>query len=157
MLIEWTIDKKRGNIRPVLSYTVTLEDHEKALALPSVCIESIIPEPADSWQEYCHPGQCERAGAPHKGVYRLESPSHKGRSHPQTLRLPWREDNTYPEVEESFAALRDALEKELAAAYASAPVQERGALHTRTAAKALIAPGLVAERLLAFAQAGRAG
>ncbi len=157
MRIEWSIDKKRGNLRPILSYTVALEEHEKALALPSVCIESSIPEPADSWQEHCHPGQCERAGLPSKGFYRLESPSHQGRSHPQTLRLPWREDNAYPEIEASFAILRDALEKELAAAYASAPMREHGSLRTGASAKAHIAPGVLAERLLTFAQGRKAG
>ena len=34
MHIEWKITKKRGYLRPILQYSVRLEDHEKALALP---------------------------------------------------------------------------------------------------------------------------
>ena len=29
MRIEWKITKKRGNLRPVLHYSVELEEHEK--------------------------------------------------------------------------------------------------------------------------------
>ncbi|MDD4701991.1 MAG: hypothetical protein PHI96_07180 [Desulfovibrio sp.] len=61
MQIEWKIAKKRGNLRPVLSYSVHLEDHEKALALPVVCIVSSIPKPDEDRQDYCYPGLLERA------------------------------------------------------------------------------------------------
>ena len=155
MRIEWSITKKRGNLRPELSYTVLLEDHEKALALPALRVESTIPEPSDSWQEHCYPGQCERGGVPHKSLYPLEVPSHKGRVWTQSLRLPWREDNTYPEVDASFAILREAFEKELAAAYASAPMQEEGALQSTAHSKRSIAPGLLAERFLHLAEKSR--
>ena len=66
MHIEWNITKRRGNIRPVLHYTVTLEEHERELALPFIRVVSTIPEPPDSWQEFCYPGQHERAGHPAK-------------------------------------------------------------------------------------------
>lgn len=56
MHIEWNITKRRGNIRPVLHYTVTLEEHERELALPFIRVVSTIPEPPDSWQEFCYPG-----------------------------------------------------------------------------------------------------
>ena len=106
MHIEWNITKRRGNIRPVLHYTVTLEEHERELALPFIRVVSTIPEPPDSWQEFCYPGQHERAENPASGkTYDLEIPSHKGRLWKQSLRLPWREENDYPEVEQSFKKL----------------------------------------------------
>ncbi len=40
MHIEWKITKKRGYMRPILQYSVRLEEHEKALALPIVSIVS---------------------------------------------------------------------------------------------------------------------
>ena len=67
MHIEWNITKRRGNIRPVLHYTVTLEEHERELALPFIRVVSTIPEPPDSWQEFCYPGQHERAENPASG------------------------------------------------------------------------------------------
>ena len=113
MHIEWNITKRRGNIRPILHYTVTLEEHERELALPFIRVVSTIPEPPDSWQEFCYPGQHERTGNPASGkTYDLEIPSHKGRLWKQSLRLPWREGNDYPEVEQSFKKLRDAFEAE---------------------------------------------
>ena len=67
MHIEWNITKRRGNIRPILHYTVTLEEHERELALPFIRVVSTIPEPPDSWQEFCYPGQHERAENPASG------------------------------------------------------------------------------------------
>ena len=154
MRIEWNIIKKRGNLRPVLSYTVSLEEHEKQLAVPSVSILSAIPKPEEDWQDYCYPGQYERAGQPgeeQSGFHTLEAPPHKGQSWTRTLRLPWRQDNEYPEVEASFIQLRLVLEKELAAAHASPPLQTTGSLQTSAPAKREIAPGVLAERFLKVA------
>ena len=149
MKLEWKITKKRGNIRPVLSYSVTLEEHEKALALPPLRVLSSIPKPDDAWQEYCWPGQHERAEkyAP-SSFYELEAPSHRGKSWPQTLRLPWRADNAYPEVEESFNAFRDAFEKMLAEAYASQPINEERSLSSSSQSRSHVAAGVLAERFL---------
>ena len=153
MRIDWKITKKRGNLRPLLTYTVTLEEHEKALALPPLRVRSSIPEPEDSWQEHCYPGQMERAErGRHVSCYELESPSHRGKSWPQTLRLPWREDNAYPEVEASFLAFRKAFESLLEQACASAPMQEEGSLGPSEASRALVAPAVLAERFLAAAR-----
>lgn len=68
------------------------------------------------------------------------------------MRLPWRESNSYPEVEASFQLLRAAFEKELAAAHSSQPMEEEGALACSTKAKAAIAPEVLAERFLNFAE-----
>lgn len=150
MFIEWKITKKRGNLRPVLTYTVRLEDHEKALALPGVCIASRIPKPEEDRQEYCYPGQYERgsARASQNAVYELEAPSHRGQAWTRSLRLPWREDNAYPEVEASFRLLREAVERELERASDSEPMKLEGALRTSLAARQGMAPSVLAERLL---------
>lgn len=150
MVIEWNIAKKRGNLRPVLTYAVRLEEHEKALALPGVSILSAIPKPEEDRQEYCYPGQYERRAATPGAAafYELEAPSHRGHAWTRTLRLPWREDNGYPEVEASFLLLREAVERELERASGSAPMREEGALRTSLNARQGIAPSVLAERLL---------
>ena len=157
MHIEWNITKRQGNIRPLLHYTVTLEEHERELALPFIRVVSTIPEPPDSWQEFCYPGQHERAENPASGkTYDLEIPSHKGRLWKQSLRLPWREENDYPEVEQSFKKLRDAFEAELKAAYGSLPMDESNSLETSFDARRFIAPGILAERFLMLARNAKA-
>ncbi len=151
MRIIWNIEKKRGNMRPVLRYCVKLEAHEKDLALPPVRVRSLICEPPNSWQAYCYPGNDERAGKTGHGEYFLESPGHKGREKEHTLRLPWREDNHYPEVEKSFAILRTVLEEQLASAYASGPIDVAGEMNTSREMKTQIAPDVLAKRLLQLA------
>ena len=154
MRMEWNIAKERGNLRPLLTYSVSLEEHEKALALPPVRIISTIPMPEEHWQAHCYPGRYERSGgsAPTE-CYPLEAPSHKGRTWTQSLRLPWRQDNRYPEVEESFLLLRAAVESELTAAYASAPIHLAEELQTTARPRAIIAPGVLGERFLALRKA----
>ncbi len=153
MKIQWKIIKKLGNIRPTLSYSFVVEKFEKALALPPIIIESTIPEPLDSWQEHCYPNEHERAhDAKFKGYYSLQLVSHKGNMWAQTIRLPWREDNTYPEVEESFQLLRSAFERELASANASAPMDEDAFLQLSDTATKDIAPAVLAEKFLNFAK-----
>ncbi len=157
MVIEWEITKKRGNMRPLLQYRVQLEEHEKALALPGVSIRSSIRRPVEDWQEYCYPGQYERAETPLLGdLYLLEAPSHKGHSGKHTLKLPWREDNHYPEVNASFELLREAIEKELADAEASHPIEQGETLQTTLNTKTTIAPSVLGERLLRLASKARA-
>lgn len=68
------------------------------------------------------------------------------------MRLPWRENNVYPEIEESFIKLRETFEAELSAAHGSAPMQEKNCLETSAAAKAEIAPGVLAERFFHLAR-----
>ena len=77
MRLHWHIDKKRGNFRPVLTYRVELDDWERELATPALRVTSTIPEPAQSWREYCYPGELERGDAPPASCYQLEIPPHK--------------------------------------------------------------------------------
>ena len=149
MRIEWKITKKRGNLRPVLHYSVELEEHEKALALPTVSVLSSIPQPEEGRQDYCYPDMLERAaGYRPTAFHTLEAPSHKGHSWTHTLLLPWRADNAYPEVEASFRQLREALEKELGRAYNSAPLLLHGAERPSPALRRVLAPGVLGARLL---------
>lgn len=152
MRITWHIEKRRGNLRPELTYAVVLEGHEKKLALPYVSIQSTIPEPPAAWQAFCHPGQHERAGLPPAGYYDLATPSHAMRETGKTFRLPWREDNAYPEVEASFRALRRAFEATLAAAHASEPMDVRGELGVSAGLRREMAPAILADRLLRLAK-----
>ncbi len=153
MKIEWKITKKLGNLRPTLSYCFVVETFEKALALPPINIDSTIPEPMDSWQEHCYPHEFERAdNAEYKGFYRLSLVTHKGNMWSQSIRLPWREDNAYPEVEESFRLLREAFEMELANANASKAMDESASMQLSDAANQTIAPAAFAEKFLNFAK-----
>ncbi len=153
MKIEWKITKKLGNLRPVLSYCFVVEKFEKELALPPINIESTIPEPMDSWKEYCYPNECERKqNAQYKGYYSLSLVSHKGNMLSQSIRLPWREDNSYPEVEESFKQLRQAFEAELAHAQASKAMEENHCLQLTDITTQSIAPVVLAEKFLSFAK-----
>lgn len=156
MKIEWKITKKRGNIRPMLSYSFFVESFEKELALPPIRVESSIAEPCDAWEEHCYPERNERAKTPvYNGLYTLEIVSHKGHLWTQKIRLPWRENNEYPEVEESFKKLRAVFEQELANANASCAMQTSHSLQISDAATQSIAPSILAERFLTFAKGSR--
>ena len=87
MKVEWTIQKKRGNHRPVLRYAIELEEFEVALAVPQVVLESAVARPPSSWRSFCYPDQDERAG---EGLdwYRLMTPSHSLKSTSGALTLP---------------------------------------------------------------------
>lgn len=156
MEIQWNITKKRGNFRPTLTYTVTLAEHERALALPFIRIQSTIPEPSDAWQEFCYPNQHERVEEYVSGkFYNLEIPSHKQHTWQNTLRLPWRENNNYPEVKESLEALRAKFEELLNAANASLPMDENDSLSISEAARDAIAPAVLGARFLQLARSAR--
>ena len=153
MYIEWNITKERGNLRPVLQYRVRLEDHERALALPGVSIESTIPKPDEEHMKYCYPGVMERAdGWQAHAFHTLEAPSHVGHPMLHTLTLPWRSDNDYPEVQASFDRLREALEREIERASKSEPMDEKGSVRASMRAKKLLAPDVAAVRFLRLAR-----
>lgn len=148
MNIEWKINKKRGNFRPVLSYSISLNQFEKEMGLPAVRIESRIPKPPDAGWTHCWPDENERGAWIPGEFYLLMTPSYKSGKVEESIKLPWREDNTYPEVRESFVMLREAFERTLASASASSPMSEQGRLESSTAVKKVIAPAAAAERIL---------
>ncbi|NDV28529.1 hypothetical protein [Desulfovibrio sp. JC010] len=147
MIIEWNITKKRGNFRPLLTYTITLEDFEKELGLPQVVMQSSIPEPPESWSASCLPGKCERAGKD-CSTYRLYTPDHKKGEVEGKFTLPWRVDSDYPEVKKSFTRLRADFETVLKEAYDSHPVDINGRLELSEDTRSHIASGLVSQRFL---------
>ncbi|OEU79730.1 MAG: hypothetical protein BA865_00230 [Desulfobacterales bacterium S5133MH4] len=148
MQIEWRIEKKRGNLRPKLHYKMILEECEKDLAIPPVCVESMIPKPLDHWQSHCYPGQKERNGWKPEEYYSLFTPGHKTPEVAETICLPWRADNEYPEIETSFHRLRDDFEESLRHAYNSLPMDTKGNMGITPQTKKHIAPGIAAARLL---------
>ncbi|AGW15281.1 hypothetical protein [Megalodesulfovibrio gigas] len=148
MRMEWTIIKGRGNLRPVLQYTVTLTEFEKSLAVPMVEVESGIPKPPDAGWNFCWPGQHERGPWTPTEFHVLQTPNHRSGQATASLKLPWRADNLYPEVETSFLALREAFEIALTEAAQSQPFQVQGRLETSGEAKKHIAPAVAAARIL---------
>lgn len=148
MNIAWKIIKKRGNHRPVLEYTITLSEYEKSLCVPAIRVTSTIPKPPDAGWNFCWPDQNERGSWSPTEWYCIMSPSHRTGEITESVKLPWRENNTYPEVEESFKALRITFEETMQAASASAPINIQGALETSAQAKSAIAPAFAAERFL---------
>ena len=147
MISEWSINKKRGNFRPVLIYTITLENFEKDLALQSIVQQSTIPQPPESWSVSCLPQKNERAGKECL-VYQIYTPDYKKGEVSGKCNLPWRENSAYPEIEESFISLREEFESALKVAYESKPFEIKGELDLSTETRKHIASGLISQRFL---------
>jgi hypothetical protein len=148
MILEWKIIKKSGHMRPKLRYHVRLEEFEKDLAVPMVRITSIIPKPPESWQGHVWPGTNELGPGHEQQYYDLFTPSHKTGEREEVLTLPMRENRLYPEVEDSFLALRRAYEDALMSAYENSAFEQEGRLELSLAVKKLMAPRTVAARFL---------
>lgn len=147
MIIKWNIVKKRGNFRPVLDYSIELENFEKELAVEQVVIQSTIPSPPSSWSASCLPGKFERNGED-CSVYQIYTPDYKKAIAEGKFILPWREDGIFPEVEKSFRKLRLEFESKLKAAYDSLPINESGQLDLSEETRRHIACGLVSRKFL---------
>ena len=126
MKIEWNIVKKRGNYRPVLHYTAVLNEFERSLCLPAVQVKSTIPKPPEAGWTFCWPGQNERGPWTPADWYYLMTPSHKDGKTSDSLKLPWRADNAYPEVEGFFHRVAHGFEAALSEALESAPLSTTG-------------------------------
>lgn len=149
MRIVWNVRKKRGNCRPVLTYRVELEQFEQDLAVPAVEVQSRIPKPPVTFEAHCWPDENERAsGWRPDEWYTLKTPSHKAMELEAECRLPWRENNEYPEVAESFELLRLEYEQALQAAYDSLPMDHADEMSYTPELKRHLAPGVAAGRLL---------
>ncbi|MFO7596169.1 MAG: hypothetical protein R6W92_07455 [Desulfocurvibacter africanus] len=153
MDIEWSITKKRGNMRPILNYSIILSEFEKDLGMLAVRVESTIPKPPDAGWTHCWPGQNERGDWRPEEFYLLMTPSHKTGKASETLKLPWRQDNAYPEVEQSFMQLREAFERVLVETADSPPMRASGNLETSGNAKRAVAPAFAAGRILQVVKA----
>ncbi|PIE58660.1 MAG: hypothetical protein CSA33_01800 [Desulfobulbus propionicus] len=152
MNIQWSIDKRRGNYRPTLTYVITLEEHELAIAMHSVSITSSIPRIPNSGRAWCMPGCDERAlnWSP-KEFHQLHVPYFKTGMTNDFIRLPFREHDHYPEVEASFSDLRQTYEQVVAQVYAFKPFRQEQTMDMTSATKQKIAATLTAQKMLGFA------
>lgn len=148
MEITWTINKKRGNFRPVLNYRIVLGKDEKDLAIPSVKVDSKIPKPVNSWEGHCYPGQNERGGIFDKETYEIVTPSFKTPEVRGKITLIWKDTSSYPEVENGFSVVRKEIEKEILDAQKSLPINEDGSLDFSSEFREKGAPAIAAERFL---------
>lgn len=152
MFIKWKIEKKRGNLRPSLTYSIELEEFEQNIAIPIVTIESEIPVIPDDYQNYCLPGTNEREeGWDPTKTHKLSTPYFKDGSIKEFIRLPFRDNNDYPEVHRSFEKLRNEFEKHLKASYDSKPISKEYRLELSEETKKIVASGITAAKMLKFA------
>lgn len=150
MKISWTIEKPRGNYRPSLNYTIILEDFEQALAVPSINIQSLIPK-INCSKPYCMPNECERATQWQPADFHwISVPYFKEGIVQEHIKLPFRESGEYPEVESSFALLREKYEEVVKEAYSHEPISISEELDISSNTKQAIAASLTAKKMLSF-------
>ncbi len=151
MKINWQIKKKRGNFRPRLTYTITLESFEKELAIHAVRVESHIPMIPSSHLSYCLPGEHERSLSWKPDRYHVfQVPYFKIGYADGFIRLPFKDSGQYPEVVSSFKKLREAYEKKVRTVYAQPPLEQTGSLDISEETRSRIAPMVTASRLLSL-------
>jgi hypothetical protein len=151
MKINWQIKKKRGNFRPRLLYTITLESFEKKLAIHAVQIQSHIPMIPSSHLSYCLPGEHERSPSWKPDRYHVfQVPYFKDGYTDGFIRLPFKDSGQYPEVVSSFKKLREAYEKKVQSVYAHPPLEQTGSLDISRETQSQIASRVTADRLLAL-------
>ncbi len=149
MQITWNIQKKRGNFRPCLNYSLILEPFEKKLAINAIQIETLIPQIPNPHQNYCMPGENERAPDWKPARFHFFSvPYFKTGEVHEFLRLPFRSSNEYPEVEESFTMLRDAYEALIRETYEQKPIDLTQELGLTSETRDSIVAGVTAQKLL---------
>lgn len=151
MKINWQIKKKRGNFRPRLTYTITLESFEKKLAIHAVQVESHIPMIPSSHLSYCMPGEHERSPSWKPDRYHVfQVPYFKDGYIDGFIRLPFKDSGQYPEVVASFKKLREAYEKKVISVYAHPPLEQTGSLDISKDTRSQIASRVTADRLLSL-------
>lgn len=149
MIIKWTITKERGNFRPSLHYAITLEDFEKALAVNALTIKSEIPKIPNPHLRHCLPGTNEREpGWKPYDFHFISVPYFKTGERGECIRLPFRENGGYPEVEASFKRLRCEYEKIVRQAYDHKPLNETNELDMSPETRRHIAANVFSSRLL---------
>jgi len=138
MKIKWVIKKKRGNWRPVVTYTCEKSDLEMELGISSVNIKTTIPK---VWRAYyvddeeialSREGHEERDETwdPRRYI-QLSTPEPTEKSNTVSFFLPWKPgpNPEYPEVEESFRRLQEEYEKKLKEACNSLPFEKKGEIN----------------------------
>lgn len=148
MRIVWTIKKRRGNWRPVLSGEMTKEDWELALAVPGGSTGITIPTPR-GWQRFATPeGENWEDNIATMAILHLPGPEElKGTL---TVLLPWRRGARpeYPEVEAAMEALMREWERRVEAALASGEMDCSGEVEHSPEYKQRVAPYVAARRML---------
>ena len=127
MKITWKIHKKRGFFRPTLAYKVEFEEWEKSLGIPTVTIESTIPQPSDY---YVNKDTLENDES--ETMISLGSAG-------GTPTLPYRQPGQYPEVKESMEQLRAAIEAAIIQAHDSLALNIKESLDMTPATKKHVA------------------
>ena len=151
MRITWDIDKKRGNHRPVLRYSIVLEEFERDLAVSSANILSTLPKLDAPHQPHCMPGEHERSpGWKPRDFHWISAPYFRDGIAEGSMRLPFRESGYYPEVEDSFSLLREQHENVIREAYSRSPIQHNGELDLTDKTRNSIAATLTARKMLSF-------
>ena len=151
MKITWNLDKKRGNYRPTLTYAMVLEDFEREMAVDSISIRSLLPKLDRPDEAFCLPGTHERLeGWQPRDYHHISTPYFKDGQSSGFLRLPFRESGEYPEIEASFALLKQQHEARVRQTYAWQPLARQGELDLSGETREAIAATLTARRLLAF-------
>ncbi|WP_020588298.1 hypothetical protein [Desulfobacter curvatus] len=151
MKINWQIKKKRGNFRPRLTYTISLESFEKELAIHAVRIESDIPMIPGSHLSYCLPGEHERSPSWKPDRYHVfQVPYFKDGYSDGFIRLPFKDSGQYPEVASSFRKLREEYEKKVRSVYEQSPLEQTGSLDISDDTRSRIASKVTADRLLSL-------
>ena len=149
MRIKWTITKKRGNFRPHLNYTITLETFEKDLAVNALTIKSLIPRIPNPSRAFCMPGEDERDPSWTANDYHYMSvPYFKTGEVREFIRLPFWESGHHPEVEGSFSLLRQAYEEVVKQAYNFGPISENGEMDISAATQKAVAARVAGAKLL---------
>ena len=154
MIIQWELTKKRGNFRPEVQYTLTLEPFEQELGIEQIHVTTALPKPPESWQGYCYPGCLERrdlAANFSQESYVITTPSHKTVTTCGSVRLPWKEGSDYSEVREAFELVRTTFEAAVKAAFDSAPLEVAEELSMSLELKQHISSGVAAKKLLQVA------
>jgi hypothetical protein len=149
MKINWKVEKKRGNFRPMLTYNISLEEHEAAIAMHAINIAGTIPRVPEGNRSWCSPCCDEREdGWQPESFHYISVPHFKNGSSSGCIRLPFRESREYPEVEESFKMLRTAYEEVVREVYSWKPVSEEGELNITSETKEQIAASIAAQKML---------
>ena len=149
MKINWIIEKQRGNFRPMLKYSISLEEHEEAIAMHAINMESLIPRVPEGSRAWCSPNCDEREdGWQPESFHYISVPHFKNGSSSGCIRLPFRKSGEYPEVEESFTMLRTAYEKVVREVYSWEPIREEGELSITTETKEQIVATIAAQKML---------
>jgi len=149
MNIKWTIEKKRGNFRPILDYEILLESFEKELAVATVSITSQIAQIPEQRSRFCLPDTNERVtGWLPARFHLLSTPGFRRGEIQKRIILPYADNSKFAEIEASFIRLRSEFENQMQAAKDSKAVLSRKELRLTEATGKKMAGDIAAHRML---------